>query len=630
VKLHGCLSGVVVLLILITRAPALASLTTDGNQFWWQASEGISGDGRPGERFGSSLAFGDFDGDGFQDLVVGVPGETYRNGPIEVLAAGAINVIYGSMDGLTSASDQRYNRGSELVSGRADPGDFFGSTVIAGDFNGDGFDDVAIGVPNDDREGNTVQDAGSINVIYGSDLGLSPSPRGCCEDQLFSQSQDDITGDSNPGDLFGSALAVGDFDADGFDDLAVGIPGENFDGGDTPDGGRVEVIYGSANGLNEGASSETWRKSSLGRNAAEFEVFGSTLSAGDFDGDGFDDLAVGAPGEKVGGAAGAGATYVIYGAGGGLQAAGNQRWTQDRDGIKSTSKENEEFGAALASGDFNADGFDDLAIGVPREDINGVLRAGAVNVILGSAVGLGSADDQFWHQDEADVDEEVGRGDRFGSALAVADFDGDGFDDLAIGVPREDRPPADESEQGGVNILYGSLNALVAGDRDQFWAPDLVVSPEVSQDSQFGSALAAADINGDGYSDLAAGLPGQRLGEAPLVGGVSVLYGVGLLLLEPDPGVAGTDNTFVATQAAPGAQVLFLLIPTAGGAFPSNCPLEVTPGVVCAIGLANADGAGVASVDFFVESELSSVLILARDLDNDVVSNRVDVDFSMP
>ena len=89
----------------------------------------------------------------------------------------------------------------------------------------------------------------------------------------------------------------------------------------------------------------------------------------DFDGDGFADLAVGVPGEDVGTVADAGAVNVIYGGPTGLTAAGNQLWTQDSEGIKGTQEPGDEFGFSLAAADFDRDGFADLAVGVPGEDV---------------------------------------------------------------------------------------------------------------------------------------------------------------------------------------------------------------------------------------------------------------------
>src|SRR4051794_4697788 len=120
-----------------------------------------------------------------------------------------------------------------------------------------------------------------------------------------------------------------------------------------------------------------------------------SASGPDFNHDGFDDLAVGVPGEDIGTVADAGAVNVIYGGGGisvlnpgGLKSAGNRVFSQDTPGVEGVAEKGDRFGSALAWGDFNHDGFDDLAVGVPGEDIGTVVNAGAVNVLFGSASGL--------------------------------------------------------------------------------------------------------------------------------------------------------------------------------------------------------------------------------------------------
>src|SRR5690606_8314692 len=118
-------------------------LDADGDQLWSQDSPGIDGIAEPGDGFGRSLTTGDFDDDGYADLAIGVPSD---NGE------GAVNIIYGSADGLDAAGDQRWTQDSAGVLGIAERFDSFGSSLAAGDLDGDGRDDLAIGVPGEDLD----------------------------------------------------------------------------------------------------------------------------------------------------------------------------------------------------------------------------------------------------------------------------------------------------------------------------------------------------------------------------------------------------------------------------------------------------------------------------------------------
>ena len=183
------------------------------------------------------------------------------------------------------------------------------------------------------------------------------------------------------------------------------------------------------------------------------DIFGHAVAIGDFNGDGRDDLAIGVPREDVGAFGDAGVVNVLYGFGGGLTAAGNQLWHQDVADVEDVAEAGDNFGGALAAGDFNSDGQDDLAIGAPGEAVGALGDAGAVNVLYGSGGGLTAAGDQLWHQDVADVEGAAEAGDSFGGALATGDFTGNGQDDLAIGVPGEAFGAF--INVGAVNVLFG-------------------------------------------------------------------------------------------------------------------------------------------------------------------------------
>jgi hypothetical protein len=206
----------------------------------------------------------------------------------------------------------------------------------------------------------------------------------------------------------------------------------------------------------------------LGRDAA--------LAA--FDGDGFADLAIGAPGEN----AAAGAVNVLDGSPDGL-AGLNQTLTQ------AASEAGDGFGTALAKGNFNGDGFVDLAVGAPGEDVGSLTDTGVVHLLFGFGNGLSGAG--FLTQNTANVPGQAEGGDRFGAALATGAYDNDrgggGVDQLAVGAPGEDVGTAREA--GAVTVLRG-LNPDFPPSGGQLFTQGRVAGGVLEQLDQFGAALA--------------------------------------------------------------------------------------------------------------------------------------------
>ncbi len=189
--------------------------------------------------------------------------------------------------------------------------------------------------------------------------------------------------------------------------------------GDALRSGSVHVLYGSSTGLDEHAD-QRWSQDARGikSRAATGEAFGSALAAGDFSGNGIDDLAIGTPGERVSGRQDAGAVTVLYGSRrGGLDDRADQQWAQDGSGVKGRSEAGDRLGQALAAGDFDDDGAFDLAVGVPGDNVAGIADAGAVLALFGTGGGLRAAGDELWSQDSSGVKGAAGN-DRFGSTLA--------------------------------------------------------------------------------------------------------------------------------------------------------------------------------------------------------------------
>jgi len=353
---------------------------------------------------------------------------------------------------------------SALAGGLQSTGPAASETALRADFNGDGAADLAIGAPGENSS------SGVVHVLYGSGTGLTAAGS-----QLWSQDSPGIAGAAEAGDIFGFALAAGDFNGDTRADLAIGAPGENSFAG------VVHVLYGSGTGLTA-AGSQLWSQDSPGiAGAAEAgDIFGEALAAGDFNGDTRADLAIGAPGENN-----VGFVHVLYGSGTGLTAAGSQLWSQDSPGIGGTAEANDDFGGALAAGDFNGDTRADLAIGALGENS----FAGVVHVLYGLGTGLTAAGSQLWSQDSPGIGGAAEPDDIFGEALAAGDFNGDGTADLAIGASGEN------SFAGVVHALYGSATVGLTATGSQVWSQD---SPGIAGGAEafdvFGETLAAGTL----------------------------------------------------------------------------------------------------------------------------------------
>jgi hypothetical protein len=333
------------------------------------------------------------------------------------------------------------------------------SVAIAGDVDGDGFDDVLAGEPGwDDDAGN---DAGAAYLFAGGDSGPAATPTWTS------------VGDAAFGEHGFAVAAAGDLDGDGFADVVVGAP--SYDALHSEEG-RAQVFMGGTGGL---ASSADWTYATtqLGSLAGW-----AVSSAGDVDGDGDDELLVGIP-SWDGGHRNEGRVLGFPGDPAGLDTY---------DWLVESNQNSAYFGSALSSaGDVDADGYADVAIGAWYYDET-YKNEGTAWVYLGAAGGLRSTPDWAAYGGANYA--------YMGWSLAGAgDVDDDGFDDLLVGMHGDDSGAADA---GAAMLFSGSAAGLGATPS---WT-----ATGASTSANFGRAVAAAgDLDGDGIADVVIAAPYQ-------------------------------------------------------------------------------------------------------------------------
>jgi len=427
----------------------------------------------------------DFDGDGFADLAIGAPGDLYQRG--------SASVVHGGAQSYGLARMQVWSQNSAGVAGVAERGDGFGAALAAGDFDADGYDDLAIGAPGENSS------AGAVNVLYGqADVGLSAAGN-----QLFTQDTPGIAGVARAHDEFGGALTVGDFDGDGYDDLAIDAGFDTVAGGARA--GAVHVVFGGTNGLGVARSQHLDQNDAgVPSDGRTEEYFGWSLAAGDFDRDGRDDLAIGAPMDRVPGSGVVGGSVtVVRGSANGLTTSGIRYLWQSRAGMSDTSEHEDMFGWSVAAGDLDTDGYDDLAIGTPLEDANWfapVIDAGLVHILYGGWNGIvttGADRVSPWLNGPRD---DMQPGDAFGVALLVADI-GNNRAKLVVGSPYEDTSKPDAGQvmtfyaPGKAGTTTSGHTTYIGSDQHGYW----------------GFALGSGDFDGSGRTNLAIGAPGAAV-----------------------------------------------------------------------------------------------------------------------
>lgn len=450
----------------------------------------------------------DFNGDGYADLAFGSPyGKVSGHS-----SAGFVTVVPGSSKGPVTSKKKIFSQNTAGVPGAAEAGDHFGWALTSFDVDRDGYADLIVGAPDEDTGAGT--DAGGEWILWGSSSGLTGSG---------SVSRSEPTNGSEKagaGHRFGAAMAEGDIDGDGYTDWITTAPGAAFWWYTTTNPNTAATVRAAStrsfppaergqalrrkpamtttatspvslipaiadvNGDHAGDVVMGWQKPSATNSAQRsgVDVYpsspdGSTppvtkytpltsLTTGDFNGDGAYDVAVGYSGES----GGTGGHVTVYMGDSTLSMGTSNTITQNTSGVPGTAVSGDHFGYSVAAGDLNADGKADLVVGVPYKTVSGQKIAGEAVALYGGASGLTGSGAQAFSQNTSGVAGAAEKNDSFGWTVSVLDVNHDKYGDLIAGTPKEN------GSDGAASVLKGTSSHVTGTGSWSFGAGTLGIS----------------------------------------------------------------------------------------------------------------------------------------------------------
>lgn len=448
----------------------------------------------------NSIAVGDVNGDGLNDLILGDPAADVEEGNRR--DAGKVYVIFGR-SGLDLTYDLAKSQADLVVTG-ARPGDMLGTAVAVGDINGDGRLDLLIGAAGADGPDGLPErrrDAGAVYVIYGR-----PVPHKLID--IFDGDQDITLHGETPGDRFGASVATGDLNGDGIADLIVGATDADGPRKERANAGQVYLFFGSTSLPSTiDLARQDAAMTVFGRNSTD--QLGSVLLSADVNGDGFEDLLIAAhqadgPGN---GRNNAGEVYILFGS---TTLPATVDLAKNRPDVHIYGADaGDTLGVSVALGDVNGDAYPDVILGAPGASgpQNKRPGAGEVSVLLGGPSLQGVYDLAVGRYDLIIYGADAG--DRLGRAVASGQIGGASFDepfwDLVLGADSADGPENKRLNAGEAYLLLGQDPLPPTIDLQAKDAPVAAIFLGVEADDRLGSAAIAGDLDGDGLAEVILG-----------------------------------------------------------------------------------------------------------------------------
>ncbi|MGB0639196.1 MAG: MopE-related protein [Myxococcota bacterium] len=442
-------------------------------------SDGVFWGMAPFDAAGVSVSGGgDFNGDGYDDIVIGAKHESSA-----AAQAGAAYVIYGGED---IGVEMDLAEADVVLTGVAGSDKAGRVVAVAEDVNDDGGADLLVGAPSADPSGDA---SGTAYILFGG--GISGS-----------LADADVTFTGRTGyNYAGLGLTSGDLDGDGEGDVLIGAPGNDVGGANT---GTIYILWGPI----ESGSVTAASVSDYVTGQAEGDGIGDSMRLFDVNSDGVDDMIVGAPDNSEGGTD-AGSVYVVLGPVTGAVGL------DDADIQYVGESASDKFGISVASaGDVDGDGADDIIAGAAFDDTSGP-DSGAAYIVTGGTSAVGGAVDEIATVKLTGTENE----DQFGAHVdGNGDINDDGIDDFIVSAPFA----GGTSDTGKVYVFYGAIDGSVSAEEADAWFEGDTLGDQLGNDISF-----VGDVDGDGNDAILIGAANDdSAGED--AGGAFLMLDIGL------------------------------------------------------------------------------------------------------